>query len=214
MATYEEREKRRQSRVSGDTHTLNSNPVSVKETKPAQIATDDIKPIIPIQPKNKVKPQVKFGSPKKEKTESDEETDELDKPIKVRLSVPLLVKFLRKGMSYSAIGRVLGLSRQAVSDYCNKHSDELAPVMDTDDNLALILKHNAVRAAQKLSDVLLDDMTKKDMIPLMAVVDRSTNNYRVLSEQSTGIQVVRIESNVTRPVIEIPSSMVNEIVSP
>ena len=178
------------------------------KAKPVKKPTKQTTDIPTYQPKPKVEPQVKFGV---NFAKTIEQLVELEEPIKVKLSVPLLVKYLRKGMSYSAIGRICNISPQAVSDYCHNHSEELAPVMDTDDNLALILKHNAVRAAQKLSEVMLEDMTKKDMIPLMAVVDRSTQNYRVLTEQSTGIQIVRIESNVTRPVIDIPSQLVNEI---
>lgn len=144
------------------------------------------------------------------------ETDRTDSPIKLKLSVTLLAKYLRKGVSQAKIAEICGVTKQSVNGYIDRHIEDLEPLMDTDESMSLGMKRIALAAGKRIQAVLDTDdpYTKKDLVPLSTVMGIATDKYRVLSEQSTGIQVVRIESNVTRPVIDLPSSMVNEIVTP
>lgn len=107
--------------------------------------------------------------------------------IKVKLTVPLIASYIAKGYTQANIARVCNLSDQAVSDYIKRHYDELAPLVDTTDNiLAMRSKHLANKAQGKIEVILeVDSFNKKDLVPLNIVSGTHVDKYRLLSDKST-----------------------------
>ena len=127
---------------------------------------------------------------------------------KIPLSVSLIANALNAGKKQCQIATMCNVSEPAVSDYISRYSEEINMLIDKSDSvLSLQYKLNAVKAAKKLDNVLNSEMTKKDMIPLTAVVDRMTHNYRLLSGASTqniafASFVKEVESNTKVALIE------------
>jgi len=108
--------------------------------------------------------------------------------IKVKLSVPLIATFLATQYNPYQISKKCNISHQAVNDYIKRHYDKLVPLIDNQDVLAAMhSKYIAQQAKDKLNDILNTCTTfdKRDLIPLTAVSDRHTNQYRLLSDKST-----------------------------
>lgn len=112
--------------------------------------------------------------------------DKLDQSLTVSLSVQLLLSYLARGYRQSHIADICGVSRQAVSDYIQRHYDELSPLLNSDSYLANRCRNLADKAVGKMS-VLLDteELTKRDLISLNAVSGTHIDKYRLLSGQST-----------------------------
>ncbi len=108
--------------------------------------------------------------------------------VKVKLSVPLLAAYYSKQYNPTQIAKACNVSQQAVWDYTERHYDELMPLIDnTDVYAAMQAKHVAQKARNELENVIdtCKDFNKKDLIPLTAVSDRHTQQYRLLSDKST-----------------------------
>ncbi len=107
--------------------------------------------------------------------------------IKVKLSVPLIASYLNKEATQADIARASKISPQAVNDYIKRHYNELAPLVDTADNiLAMRSKHLANKAQEKMEGILeLDKFNKKDLVPLNIVSGTHIDKYRLLSDKST-----------------------------
>ena len=111
--------------------------------------------------------------------------DIIDQSIKIPLSVPLLAVHLRNGRTQAEIGRICGVSRQAVHEYISRNNEVLAPLLPKDDDImALTARQIANKAMSKLNEVL-DEATKKDLIALNAISGTHIEKYRLLSDQST-----------------------------
>jgi len=116
-------------------------------------------------------------------SELESELLELDK---IPLSVPLIVNALNVGKKQADIARMCGVSEQAVSDYKQRHISEIGLALDKSDaSQAIMHRINIARASEKLHTALDFTATKKDIIPLVAVIDRLTPALRLLEGKST-----------------------------
>ena len=108
--------------------------------------------------------------------------------IKTKLTVPLIASYLSCGYNITSIGKATGQAHQWVSEYIKKNYDSLLPLIDKQDVYAAMqAKHVAIKAKDKLNDIIDTCKTfdKRDLIPLTAVSDRHTQQYRLLSDKST-----------------------------
>lgn len=152
---------------------IESNLAKLKD-KPA-IKTPEVIPTYQQEPESK--PQGKI--------EAKKEIDIIDRPFKVSLSVPLIATYLKRGVKQSEIADICGTSKQAVNQYIDRHSDELAPLIDKDDGfIATKAKYIHDKAMNKLIDCI-DLATQKDMIALNMVSGTHFDKYRLSTNQST-----------------------------
>ena len=108
--------------------------------------------------------------------------------VVVKMTVPLIASFLAKQQRVTDIANTLNQDHSNVSKYIKRHYDKLIPLIDTGDGLsALQSKYIAQRAKDKIDNIFdsPEAFTKKDLIPLTAVSDRHTQQYRLLSDKST-----------------------------
>ena len=123
---------------------------------------------------------------------------------KIPLSVPLIVDSLNAGLKQFEIAEMCNITFQAVSDYKTRHSNEISLLLDkTDKMLATKHKLNTLKATEKLSLALDFEPPKKDIIPLVAVIDRLTPAFRLLQGQATAINdnrdiVISLQANIER----------------
>ena len=121
-----------------------------------------------------------------------EAVEELDNPIKTKLSVPLLAAFLNAGHSQSKIATTCNISRQAVNDYITRHYNELEPLVDTTDGLmAMQSKHIAVKAMNQLTKVLDMQPKRSDLVSLSTVAGTMIDKTLILQGKAT--QIVKYE---------------------
>ena len=105
--------------------------------------------------------------------------------VKIKLSVPLVASYLSKSYKYVDIAKICNVSRSAVSQYANKHSDELLPLIDnTDAYSAIKAKHIADLAQERLIKHL-PQATNKQLVALNMISGVHTDKYRLLSDKST-----------------------------
>ncbi len=120
--------------------------------------------------------------------------------IRVKLTVPLVASYLSKGYRVTDIAKICNQSHQWVSEYISKHYDELMPLLDNEDVIAAMqAKYISQRARNELENDFdtCNDFTKKDLIPLTAVSDRHTQQYRLLSDKSTSnVSVEAVDARV------------------
>jgi hypothetical protein len=120
--------------------------------------------------------------------------------IRVRLTVPLIASYLSKNYRITDIAKICNQSHQWVSEFMQKHYDKLLPLIDDKDVYsAMQAKYISNRAKDELENVLntCNDFNKKDLIPLTAVSDRHTQQYRLLSDRSTSsVSVSVVDSNI------------------
>ena len=115
----------------------------------------------------------------------------LDTMFKLKLSVPLLATYLRRGVSQADIARICNVSPQAVNDYTQRHSDELAPLIDKDDSyLTTVHKQIALKAGKNIVELLDLTPEKKDMIALNAISGTHTDKYKASVGKVTNITVI------------------------
>ncbi len=108
--------------------------------------------------------------------------------IRVKLTVPLVASYLSKGYRITDIAKICNQAHQWVSEFISKRYVELMPLLDNEDVIAAMqAKYISQRARNELENVFdtCNDFTKKDLIPLTAVSDRHTQQYRLLSDKST-----------------------------
>ncbi len=103
----------------------------------------------------------------------------------VKLSVPLLATYLKRGVSQSEIARICNVSPQAVHDYIKRHYDKLSPLVDsTGLHQAAKAQHIADFAQDRLL-LHLKETDKKDLFALNAISGTHIDKYRLLSDKST-----------------------------
>ncbi len=104
---------------------------------------------------------------------------------KVKLTVPLVASYLARGVKRTKIAKLCNISNAAVYDYCDRHYEELAPLIDTSDGImAMKSKHIAEKAQDRIL-VHLKDSEKKDLFALNAISGTHVDKMRLLSDKST-----------------------------
>ena len=111
--------------------------------------------------------------------------ENLETKHKVKLTVPLVASYLARGVKRTKIAELCNVSFQAVYDYCDRHYEELAPLIDTSDSIVAIKsKHIAVKAQGQILKHL-NKSEKKDLFALNAISGTHIDKYRLLSDKST-----------------------------
>lgn len=108
----------------------------------------------------------------------------------VRMTIPVIASLLAKQQRITDIANILNQDIGNVSNYIKTNYDKLAPLIDNQDVLAAMhSKYIAQRAKDKIDDIFdsQESFSKKDLIPLCAVSDRHTQQYRLLSDKATHI---------------------------
>ncbi len=126
--------------------------------------------------------------------------EKLELDHKVKLTIPLVATYLKHMYTQTQIANICNISPQAVSDYIKRHYDDLAPLVDKTDSVAATQsQHLANIAKEKIVDIIdtCKDFGKRDLIPLTAVSDRHTQQYRLLSDKATqNVSVVTAKTNI------------------
>ena len=111
--------------------------------------------------------------------------ENLETTHKVKLSVPLVASYLARGIKRTQIAKLCNISNAAVYDYCDRHYEELAPLIDTSDGImAMKSKHIAEKAQERILKHLKDS-EKKDLFALNAISGTHIDKMRLLSDKST-----------------------------
>ena len=111
--------------------------------------------------------------------------ENLETKHKVKLTVPLVASYLARGVKRTKIAELCNVSFQAVYDYCDRHYEELAPLIDTTDSIMAMKSKHIAEKAQKRLLVHLDKSEKKDLFALNAISGTHIDKYRLLSDKST-----------------------------
>ena len=64
--------------------------------------------------------------------------ENLETKHKVKLTIPLVASYLARGVKRTKIAEICNISNAAVYDYCDRHYEELAPLIDTSDGIMAI----------------------------------------------------------------------------
>ena len=111
--------------------------------------------------------------------------------FRLKLTVPLIATYLRRGTTQTEIARICGVSPQAVNDYIKRHSEELSPLIDKDDSyLTTLHKSIALKAGGNLLNILDLPADKKDMIALNIVSGTHTDKYKASVGKATNVTVI------------------------
>ncbi len=123
--------------------------------------------------------------------------ESLETNHKVKLTVPLVASYLVRGVKRTQIARLCNISNAAVYDYCDRHYEELAPLIDTSDGImAMKSKHIAEKAQERIL-VHLKDSEKKDLFALNAISGTHIDKMRLLSDKSTqNVSIEALHSNI------------------
>ena len=123
--------------------------------------------------------------------------ENLETKHKVKLTVPLIASYLARGVKRTKIAEICNVSFQAVYDYCDRHYEELAPLIDTSDSiLAIKSKHIAVKAQERILKHL-NETEKKDLFALNAISGTHIDKMRLLSDKSTSnISMDTLDANI------------------
>ncbi len=116
---------------------------------------------------------------------------------KVKLTVPLVASYLARGVKRTKIAEICNISNAAVYDYCERHYEELAPLIDTSDGImAIKSKHIAEKAQGRLLKHLKHS-EKKDLFALNAISGTHIDKYRLLSDKSTqNVSIDQVNANI------------------
>ena len=113
--------------------------------------------------------------------------ESLETKHKVKLTVPLVASYLARGVKRTQIARLCNISNAAVYDYCDRHYEELAPLIDTSDGImAMKSKHIANKAQERLL-VHLKDSEKKDLFALNAISGTHVDKMKLLQGKPTQV---------------------------
>ncbi len=117
--------------------------------------------------------------------------ESLETNHKVKLTIPLVASYLARGVKRTQIARLCNISNAAVYDYCDRHYEELAPLIDTSDGImAMKSKHIAEKAQERIL-VHLKDSEKKDLFALNAISGTHVDKSKLLQGQPTQIFSVK-----------------------
>jgi len=116
---------------------------------------------------------------------------------KVKLSVPLIASYLVRGVKRTKIAEICNVSNQAVYYYCERHYEELAPLIDTSDSIMAIKSKHIADKAQGRILKHLDKTEKKDLFALNAISGTHIDKMRLLSDKSTAnISVAALDASL------------------
>lgn len=119
------------------------------------------------------------------KIERQGEVELIEPQIKIKLSVPVIAVYLKKGLTITQIANICNVSPQAVDQYIDRHSEALGPLIDRDDGLiAMKAKHLHDRAMDKLIEHV-EHATQKEMVALNMISGTHFDKYRLGTNQST-----------------------------
>jgi hypothetical protein len=121
---------------------------------------------------------------------------ELDKPTKVKLSVPLYIAYVKRGFTDSQIADICSITRQAVNDYKTRHYQELAPMIESDGYLAARCKSLALEAQERIMQHL-DKSTPKDLIALNAISGTHIDKYAKLTGVAEIVDIRAVTCDLT-----------------
>ncbi len=123
--------------------------------------------------------------------------ENLEPNHKVKLSVPLIASYLARGVKRTKIAEICNVSFQAVYDYCDRHYEELAPLIDTSDGILAIKSKHVANLAQERLIIHLNETEKKDLFALNAISGTHIDKMRLLSDKSTSnISVAALDANI------------------
>lgn len=140
--------------------------------------------------------------------------DSLDHLLKIPLTELNITRHLKAGRNQSEIARIHKVSKQAVSDYIQRHYENILPMQYADPELAKMDKLVSIKAKNKIINILDSTLDKKDLIALNAISGTHTDKYRLLSNQPTEITanisliadvnelLKQLKSGVNQPEIE------------
>ena len=111
--------------------------------------------------------------------------ENLETTHKVKLTVPLVASYLARGVKRTKIAALCNISNQAVYDYCDRHYEELAPLIDISDSIMAMKSKHIAEKAQKRILIHLDESEKKDLFALNAISGTHVEKYRLMSDKST-----------------------------
>ncbi len=111
--------------------------------------------------------------------------ENLETKHKVKLTIPLVASYLARGVKRTKIAEICNISNQAVYDYCDRHYEELAPLIDISDSIMAMKSKHIAEKAQKRILIHLDESEKKDLFALNAISGTHIDKYRLLSDKST-----------------------------
>ena len=114
-----------------------------------------------------------------------QELENLEIKHKVKLTVPLVASYLARGVKRTKIAELCNISNQAVYDYCDRHYEELAPLIDISDSIMAMKSKHIAEKAQKRILIHLDESEKKDLFALNAISGTHVEKYRLMSDKST-----------------------------
>lgn len=105
--------------------------------------------------------------------------------VKIPLTVTLIALYLKKGYRKSQIAKLCGVSRAAVTKYVNKHREDLIPLLDNDEHMALLAKTISIKAKRNLISVLDRKPSSKHLTAYNSISKDHDTVARLWSGQST-----------------------------
>ncbi len=133
---------------------------------------------------------------------------------KVKLTIPLVASYLARGVKRTKIAEICNISFQAVYDYCDRHYEELAPLIVTSDGIMAIKSKYIAEKAQGRLLKHLKHSEKKDLFALNDISGTHIDKYRLLSDKSTdniSIDQVRINREELRARKEVLLARLKEL---
>ncbi len=105
--------------------------------------------------------------------------ENLETNHKIKLTVPLVASYLARGVKRTKIATVY--------DYCDRHYEELAPLIDTSDGImAMKSKHIAEKPQERIL-VHLKDSEKKDLFALNTISGTHVDKMKLLQGKPTQV---------------------------
>ncbi len=111
------------------------------------------------------------------------ELENIETKHKVKLTIPLVASYLARGVKRTKIAEICNISNSAVYDYCDRHYEELAPLIDTGDGIMAIKAKYIANKAQERLLKHLKHSEKKDLFALNAISGTHIDKFRLLSDK-------------------------------
>ncbi len=127
-----------------------------------------------------------------------ETLNNVDIKPQVKLSIPLLATYLARGLKRSEIARICNVSRSAVTDYCNRHYTQLAPLIDKTNTLMANKSKYIANLAQDRIIEHLPKTTEKSLIALNAISGTHIDKSQLLQGESTDILSVKVSKDTIK----------------
>ena len=123
--------------------------------------------------------------------------ENLETKHKVKLTVPLVASYLARGVKRTKIAEICNISNAAVYEYCDRHYEDLAPLIDTTDGIMAIKSKYIANKAQERILKHLKQTEKRDLFALNAVSGTHVDKYRLLQDKSTvNVNIDQVNTNI------------------